>query len=86
MVGTQKIVKTFSKILLSSALYPEPKFIKILFLRKVVALLLQFFYMQLLDCHAIYHWKQWRIQGGKSGHGTPIEVGNGVWPPRGQKE
>ena len=25
---------------------------------------------------------QWRILGGKSGHG-PIEVGNGVWPPSG---
>jgi len=23
---------------------------------------------------------------GKSGHGPSIEVGNGVWPPRGQKE
>jgi len=21
--------------------------------------------------------------GGKSGHGPPIEVGNGVWPPSG---
>src|SRR6218665_2023053 len=26
---------------------------------------------------------QWRIQGDKSGHGPPIEIGNGVWPPSG---
>jgi len=43
MVGTQKIVKTFSKILLSSALYRAKKFKKYDFFRKMLVLLLQFF-------------------------------------------
>ena len=59
MVGTQKIVKTFSKVLLSSALYRGPKFKKIrFFLEKCLFYCSNFFYMQLLDCHAIYHWKE----------------------------
>jgi len=44
MVGTQKIVKTFSEISLSSVLYRELKFKKYDFLRKMLVLLLQFLY------------------------------------------
>src|SRR6218665_3057486 len=29
---------------------------------------------------------QWRIQRGKSGHGPPIEVVNGVWHPLGGRK
>jgi len=43
MVGTPKIVKTFSKILLSSALFREPKFKKILFLEKSACFTAPFF-------------------------------------------
>jgi len=57
MVGTQKIVKTFQKYycLLPSTKSQNLK--KYDFLIKVLVLLLQFLYMQLLDCYAIYHWK-----------------------------
>ena len=57
MIGTQKIVKTFSKILLCSALYRAKKFKRIPFLRKMLVLLLQFF-MQLPDYRAIYRWNE----------------------------
>jgi len=58
MVGTQKIVKTFSKILLSSALYRAKKFKKIRFFEKSACFTAPILYMQLLDCHATYHWKE----------------------------
>jgi len=58
LIGTQKIVKTFSKILLSSALYQAKKLKKYHVLSNMIVLLLQFFYMQLPDCSSIYRWKE----------------------------
>jgi len=58
MVGTQNIVKTFSKILLSSALYQGPQFKKIRFFEKNACFTAPIFYMQLPDCRAIYRWKE----------------------------
>ena len=60
MVSTQKIVKTFSKILLSSTLYGEEKFKKHDFLRKYFCFTAPFFCMQLPDCRrpTIYSWHE----------------------------
>jgi len=59
MVGIQKTIKTFSKILVSSAPTRGPKFRKYtIFLIKMIIFLFQFVYMQLLGCHAIYHLKE----------------------------
>src|SRR6218665_3489299 len=59
MVSTQKVIKTFSKILVSFSPTRGPKFKKYtIFLIKMIIFLFQFFYMQLLGCHAIYHLKE----------------------------
>jgi len=58
MVGTQKIVKTFSKILLSSVLYRGLKFKKIQFFKVNACFTAPIFYIPLPDCHAIYRWKE----------------------------
>ena len=58
MVGTPKIVKTFSKILLSSALFKRPKFKQIRFLEKNACFTAPILYMNAPDCRAIYRWKE----------------------------
>ena len=58
MVSTKKILKTFSEILLSSVLYRGLKFKKIWFFEENACFTAPTFYIQLLDCHTIYHWKE----------------------------
>jgi len=58
MVSTQKPMKNFLKILMSSAPMEGQSFTKYDISRKTLVFSVPISYMQLLDCYAIYCWKQ----------------------------